>query len=89
MLLTRRKAIHRSTSKPRKEKKKRVVVDPLERAERWASMIDGKVIKTQADLARHLGLSRARVSQVLSVRGVRGARRQNPSCESEFAGPIQ
>ena len=72
MVLTREGAITRSTSKPEKEKKKSVVVDPLERAERWAGMIDGVEIRNRADLARHLGVSRARVTQVLSVRGVRG-----------------
>jgi len=30
-------------------------------------MIDGEIIKTRADLARHLGVSRARVTQVLSA----------------------
>ncbi len=49
-------------------------------------MIDGEVIKTQADLARHLGVSRARVSQVLSVRGVRGVGRQGGSCAAAGAG---
>ena len=36
-----------------------------ERREQWAAMIDGEAIKTRADLARHLGVSRARVTQVL------------------------
>ena len=40
-------------------------VTPEERAARWAAMIDGEVIKTRADLARKLGVSRARVTQVL------------------------
>jgi len=73
MLLTRERDPHRSTSKVKKEKRERVVVDPVERAVRWAGMIDGVEIRNQADLARHLGVSRARVTQVLSVRGVRGA----------------
>lgn len=42
-----------------------------ERAERYRSMIDGQVIRTRADLARQLGVSRARVTQVLGVRCVR------------------
>ncbi len=42
-------------------------VTPEERAARWAAMIDGEVIKTRADLARVLGVSRARVTQVLGV----------------------
>ena len=33
--------------------------------ESWLAMIDGKTIVTKADLARHLGVSRARVTQVL------------------------
>lgn len=40
-------------------------VTPEERAARWAAMIDGEVIKTRADLARALGVSRARRRQVL------------------------
>lgn len=40
------------------------------RAEAWAALIDGEVIKTRSDLARHLGVSRARVSQVLAVHSV-------------------
>lgn len=42
-------------------------VSPKERAERWAAMIDGDVVKTRADLARKLGVSRARVTQVLAM----------------------
>ena len=42
-------------------------VSPREKAERWAAMIDGEVVKTRADLARALGVSRARVTQVLGV----------------------
>ena len=33
--------------------------------ERLAALIDGVTIKTRADLARHLGVSRAYVTQVL------------------------
>jgi len=56
----------------RKKKKGRRRIDPVERARRWSAMIDGVEIRTRADLARHLGVSRARVTQVLCVRGVRG-----------------
>ena len=31
----------------------------------WAALIDGDDISSKADLARHLGVSRARVTQVL------------------------
>jgi hypothetical protein len=86
MVLTREGAITRSTSKPEKEKKKRAMVDPVERAKRWAGMIDGVEIRTRADLARHLGVSRARVTQVLSVRGVRGGGGQGGSCASAGVG---
>ena len=47
----------------------RVVVDKTARAERWRAMIDGEQIKTRADLARYLGVSRARVTQVLGASG--------------------
>ena len=45
----------------------KVRVDPLERAKAWAALIDGESIRTRADLARHLRVSRARVTQVLKV----------------------
>jgi len=44
---------------------RRKKVDPAARAAEWAAMIDGETIRTRADLARHLGVSRARVTQVL------------------------
>ncbi len=47
---------------------RREPVDWEARAAEWAAMIDGEVIKTRADLARHLGVSRARVTQVLGAR---------------------
>ncbi len=53
------------------EKMKAVKESAQERAERYRSMIDGQVIRTRADLARQLGVSRARVTQVLGVRCVR------------------
>lgn len=43
-------------------------VSPEERAARWAAMIDGVKIGNRADLARALGVSRARVTQVLGRR---------------------
>lgn len=42
----------------------------LARAESWSAMIDGRAIRTRADLARHLGVSRARVTQALAVLNV-------------------
>jgi len=44
----------------------------LERAERWTAMIDGEQVRTRADLARHLDVSRARVTQALTVLTVPG-----------------
>ncbi len=37
----------------------------LEFAERWLALIGTNGIKTRADLARYLGVTRARVAQVL------------------------
>ncbi|MHC4456598.1 MAG: hypothetical protein ACYS0I_05795 [Planctomycetota bacterium] len=37
----------------------------LQLAEQWHSLIGTNDIETKADLARHLGISRARVTQVL------------------------
>ena len=44
---------------------KRVKPDPLSRARYYQSLLDGGVAKNRADLARYLGVSRARVTQVL------------------------
>lgn len=64
-----------------KRKKEGRSVDPqaaLVRAEArrkaWSAMIDGVSIRTKADLARHLGVSRARVTQVLGSDAVRTVR---------------
>ena len=67
---------------PRKTRKPRhastwVRVHPLRRAEDWAALIDGESIKSRADLARHLKVSRARVTQVLAVLSVRSDVRQH------------
>ena len=43
----------------------RVKPDPLSRACYYQSLLDGGVVKNRADLARYLGVSRARVTQVL------------------------
>jgi hypothetical protein len=59
----------RKARKPAKRRKrssrKSGTLSSEERRELWAAMIDGEAIKTRADLARHLGVSRARVTQVL------------------------
>ena len=66
----------RSSTKKGRKKKKRgsdgKEIGVLERAERWAAMLDGDHVKTRADLARHLGVSRARVTQALNVLTVPG-----------------
>jgi len=46
-------------------------VHPLERAEAWGALLEDGVVNTRAELARHLGVSRARVTQVLAVLSVR------------------
>jgi len=52
---------------------RREKVDHAARAAQWEAMIDGETIRTRTDLARHLGVSRARVTQVLgSSRGAPG-----------------
>lgn len=50
--------------KPKCEQKKRRP-DGLERARYYQSLLDSGVVQTRAELARHLGVSRARVTQVL------------------------
>ena len=44
---------------------------PLERAEAWGALLEGGAVTSRAELARHLGVSRARVTQVLAVLSVR------------------
>lgn len=57
------------------------------RRETWAAMIDGVHIRTQADLARHLGVSRARVTQVLGKGSVPAVRADStPSTHPGDAG---
>ena len=40
--------------------------DPMRLAHQYQDLLDSKVVTTRAELARHLGVSRARVTQVLS-----------------------
>ena len=44
----------------------------LARAQEWEAMLGSPGIETRADLARHLGVSRARVTQALAVLTVPG-----------------
>lgn len=39
--------------------------DRMKLAHKYQSLIDSRVVETRAELARHLGVSRARVTQVL------------------------
>ena len=72
MVFRRSRSHHSSSSKVEKKRERGVRETAEERAERYRLLIDGVVIRTRADLARHLGVSRAQVTQVLAVRGVRG-----------------
>ncbi len=40
--------------------------DPMRLAYQYQDLLDSKVVTTRAELARHLGVSRARVTQVLN-----------------------
>lgn len=51
----------------------------------WAALIDGVTIRTRADLARHLGVSRARVTQVLG-KGVVHAVHADPAPHAVVGG---
>ena len=50
--------------KPQREQKK-LRPDGMERAQYYQSLLDSGVVESRAELARHLGVSRARVTQVL------------------------
>ena len=63
-------------SKKRKGEKRRVAMGVWRRAEEWGAILDSGVVKNQSGLARHLGVSRARVSEVLAVRSVHGPLRE-------------
>jgi len=52
------------TIKPRRKSRSQMKMESLDRARQWRALIGMNNIKTRADLARHLGISRARVSQV-------------------------
>ena len=51
--------------KPKSEPKK-PRPDGMERARYYQSLLDSGEVETRAELARHLGVSRARVTQVLN-----------------------
>ena len=65
-----------SPTRNRRKKKRgceaREVKGVLARALEWEAMLGSPGIETRADLARHLGVSRARVTQALAVLTVPG-----------------
>lgn len=63
----------------------RVVPSVLSRAREWSALIDGRGIQNRADLAAHLGVSRARVTQALAVLAV-PAQLMNALDRAEAAG---
>ena len=54
----------KSTKFPQKTRSQ-LRLDGIERARQWKALIGTNNIETRADLARYLGISRARVTQVL------------------------
>ena len=63
----------------------REVMGVLARAQAWESMLGTPGIETRADLARQLGVSRARVTQALAVLTVPG-RLMNTLQQAEARG---
>jgi uncharacterized membrane protein len=55
-----------SESKNRRRSRAQIKAEGIQRAMDWQALIGTKGIKTRADLSRHLGISRARVTQVLN-----------------------
>jgi hypothetical protein len=53
------------TSKPEKKLRSQLRLEAIDRAKQWKVLIGTNGIKNQADLARFLGISSARVHQVL------------------------
>ena len=51
--------------KPRRKTRLQLRLEAIERARKWKALIGINGIESRADLARYLGISRARVTQVL------------------------
>jgi hypothetical protein len=51
----------------RKQQAPKVRPDPKERAREWREMLESGVVPSRAELARRMGVSRARVTQVLRI----------------------
>ena len=49
----------------RRKTRSQIRLEGIDRARQWEALIGTNGIETRADLARHLGISRARVTQVL------------------------
>ena len=53
------------TIKARKKSRLQLRLEAIDRARKWKDLIGNNGIESRADLARYLGISRARVTQVL------------------------
>jgi len=53
------------TNKSYRKSRSQLKVEAIERARQWSALIGTNGIESRADLARYLGISRARVTQVL------------------------
>ncbi len=54
------------TTKSHQKTRSQLKLEAIERARRWKAIIGTNGIESRADLSRHLGVSRARVTQVLN-----------------------
>jgi hypothetical protein len=71
-------------SKPQRKPNSPLKIEGIERAKQWKALIGTNGIESKADLARYLGVSRARVTQVLK----RMTRQQHEETETgAFAAP--
>ena len=53
------------TIKSQRKTRSQIKIESIDRARQWKALIGMDGIETRADLARYLGISRARVTQVL------------------------
>jgi hypothetical protein len=53
------------TTKPQRQPRSQLKLEAIERARQWKALIGTNGIEPKADLARYLGISRARITQVL------------------------
>ena len=64
-------------TKSHQKTRSQLKLEAIERARQWKSLIGTNGFKTRADLARYLGISRARITQVLQRLSNDTARAQN------------